>query len=69
MKFVLFYLYIIFLIKNNFKINIKKLKTIIYGCVCKYTNNDNYDYLYNDLWYLFNFYKYNKKMINYNHLL
>ena len=49
MKFVLFYLYIIFLIKNNFKINIKKLKTIIYGCVCKYTNNDNYDYLYNDL--------------------
>ena len=37
------------------------LKTIIYICVCKYMNKDNYDDLYNELGYLLNFYKYNKK--------
>ena len=47
--------------KEIFKIDIKKLKTIIYDCVCKYMNKDNYDELYNELGDLLNFYKYNKK--------
>ena len=50
--------------KEIFKINIKILKKIIYNCICKHMNENNYDELYNEVGYLLNFYKYTKKTKN-----
>ena len=50
--------------KEIFKIDIKILKKIIYNCICKNMNGDNFDELYNEVGYLLNLYKYTKKNKN-----